>query len=958
MGRSGYLPQPGHVGPRTRVFALGVMLTIVLTGLASTVLTERTGEPNLSSKTPAQKEGPLSETVAEPTGDHDPDEIVTGQVDPMAEPGDSKSSLAGARTQRDPGRSGEALWGFYIYMAADNSLWEEAQWDLNEMKRIGSRPGLLEIVTLTDYQERSGYRNKADIRNGTTRAYHVLPGELEQTPLSQINSTWEKEVDMGKGESLSDFLIWATDTYPAQNKVLVIWDHGKGWKKVAEDAGGSYLTMPEIGEALVRAGTDFTMIGFDACLMAQTEIVHTLSPHTELVIGSQAYEPALGWTYDTMLGSLLPDLEQLNSEEVAQRLIHNYVESYRNGSKSSDYSVTYSAVAVQGLAQLEAAVEEMAGHLRNISRIYRSILWDIRDSTQTFQDDDYLDLYHFSQLVAQRIPIPQVKASALQVLTAIEAAVVAEDHWFMPNRRDVTNTHGLSIYFPDNSIRGDYFDLSFTHGAMWPEFLDEVFRSQANSGELEATRVTTRDLDVNGYPETLEWEADYTLDTPGGKLLVQLLDGHMGLVSSKTIELNSDRDNLTGDPITVPFTGDYHLQFLLYDDLGYLAYVVNQGPYALDLRLPDLALTQLGLRYLDQEVEGLLEGDMVSISVQVANLGSVTSPACWLNLTVEGLEQMSLILDPLEPGSAVVRNVAWNPTSSGSFTLEGRVEGEDLDEEANPVDNVKVQVVEVHPSSPSPFAPEVLLSLQQAPVLLPDSSGFSPAQVQVTLTNPATNPFDLVELEQVTPAGWNLTLPDSPTFVKGGGSIQFNLSLEVPLRTLAGDHEVQLTAIARDGSPGSTGSLMIPVPAYSGAGLSALLDRAFMEAGGTGQVQITLTNHGNQPATFILQKVLPPAITGWLPDALVQLGPFENTTTVLNLEVLEDLASGDYRLKLSISKPVDQQEIVSLNLTLPVGKGGSGTDDGWLTAPSMFMTAMVVLGMVMIGRSLPRRGSR
>ena len=41
--------------------------------------------------------------------------------------------------------------------------------------------------------------------------------------LNQINSTWSNELDMGNGDTLRDFMIWATDEYPAQKKILIIW---------------------------------------------------------------------------------------------------------------------------------------------------------------------------------------------------------------------------------------------------------------------------------------------------------------------------------------------------------------------------------------------------------------------------------------------------------------------------------------------------------------------------------------------------------------------------------------------------------------------------------------------------------------------------------------------------------------------------------------------------------------
>ena len=58
-------------------------------------------------------------------------------------------------------------WGFYVYMAGDNSLYEEVEDDLNEMKMVGSNDNL-EIVVLSDQN-----------MNDDSHAYHVIKHDLE-----------------------------------------------------------------------------------------------------------------------------------------------------------------------------------------------------------------------------------------------------------------------------------------------------------------------------------------------------------------------------------------------------------------------------------------------------------------------------------------------------------------------------------------------------------------------------------------------------------------------------------------------------------------------------------------------------------------------------------------------------------------------------------------------------------
>ena len=204
-------------------------------------------------------------------------------------------------------------WGFYVYMAGDNTLYDELTDDLNEMKMVGSNEDL-NIVALTD-------RNFDD----DSKLYHVLKHNLVEKNLTEVNNTWENELDMGNGDTLRDFLIWASEEFPAKRKILVIWNHGSGWEKVAED-GSSFLTVPEIDNSIeeyreITNDPPFTLIGFDACLMGMFEIMYELKNHAEMVHGSEAYEPLEGWTYNNLLYKLN---KNLNNEDLAYHVVNDY----------------------------------------------------------------------------------------------------------------------------------------------------------------------------------------------------------------------------------------------------------------------------------------------------------------------------------------------------------------------------------------------------------------------------------------------------------------------------------------------------------------------------------------------------------------------------------------------------------------------------------------------------------
>ena len=71
--------------------------------------------------------------------------------------------------------------------------------------------------------------------------------------------------------TLSDFIRWSAERYPAKKYALVLWDHGGGAKNglfVDELFNGDILYLYELNDALANGGTQFECVIIDACLMA------------------------------------------------------------------------------------------------------------------------------------------------------------------------------------------------------------------------------------------------------------------------------------------------------------------------------------------------------------------------------------------------------------------------------------------------------------------------------------------------------------------------------------------------------------------------------------------------------------------------------------------------------------------------------------------------------------------
>lgn len=125
-------------------------------------------------------------------------------------------------------------WTVLVYLAGDNgrflsSLEGEGYADLAEMKDVGSGD-VLDVVAQFDAMS-----------DGACRRYHITRGgHLRDDLIIDLGAT-----NSGDPRVLLDFVTWGMRAYPAERYMLVLWNHGSGWKD--DDIYAPY-------RALVRRG--------------------------------------------------------------------------------------------------------------------------------------------------------------------------------------------------------------------------------------------------------------------------------------------------------------------------------------------------------------------------------------------------------------------------------------------------------------------------------------------------------------------------------------------------------------------------------------------------------------------------------------------------------------------------------------------------------------------------------
>ena len=813
-------------------------------------------------------------------------------------------------------------WGFYVYMAGDNTLYEEVTDDLNEMKMVGSNNNL-EIVTLTD-----------QLLGNDSHAYHVIKHGVEETTLSEINATWENEIDMGDGETLKDFMVWATTEYPAQRKILVIWDHGSGWKKVAEDQG-SHLTVPEIRKAIedyreITGDPPLTMIGFDACLMGMFEIAYELKDQAEMIHGSEAYEPLEGWTYNHLLYKLE---QQTTNSELAHYIVNDYIESYRNGSVYTSYSVTAAVVDTSKLEDVWDKLEDFSGQINSVLPVYRDQVSDSRDQTQRYdQNPDYRDLYDLAINVENRIPVSDTIKYSRELQNSINDAVIAEDHWQKPGKLPVERAHGLTIYFPTEGAETGYDDL-LINDSKWSEFINNF----ATEMEPKARFLEVNSMSIDtgtGYNDSVLVSGSYEGNASEVRIRLLNSEGNVTNIYNGNISLG----DIPGIYLQPTKSGNYLLEIGIYGDDGFLEdHYINENLFV-DLHLPDLAVSTPEIMIEGDDgglyqVQNIQTDDSLLIQGSVYNLGTVkaNNVTVLVNDNTFALGFWTFNFPEIGPNQGKVWNISKGGIlHAGEYMIEVTVTSDDefeidennnqtslsffiLDKQAHEynVDTKNKNLLEINTNQEGEYE-------------------FPWLEIYVTVTNDKVQSWDFVTITAEIPDNWEF---EAEPFLQLSAETEVLVKIRPPLHTEMGEYKIELNLTDRNGFAAGNGEITVNVPQYHGVSIYA-------EQIGS-EVKIGIINTGNGKDQFKLTKDLEEGLTLYLTETYFEMNAFSSITiTALGMKTN---TSKEYDARFTVQS-IDNENITAEVILKVTNIENVNQGSNWTV--SIFLATIGMIGIV------------
>jgi hypothetical protein len=416
-----------------------------------------------------------------------------------------------------PANSKSGSWTVMLYQDADDQVLEQDVFtDFNEAERVGSTDQVHIVAQLDRFKGAF----TGDGNWTSTRRYYVT----KDNDLTAIHSQLVAdlgELNMSDPATLVDFATWAVQTFPADHYVLILSDHGMGWPggwtdpapvsttseraPLAQVVGNAmYLDQLDsaLGQIRQQTGIDkFDILGMDACLMGQIEVLSALEPHARYAITSQETEPALGWAYTAFLQALTQN-PGMSSADLSKLVVQSYISGdqrivdsqarasflYELGGGNATASqlaqeigrdATLSAVDLSQVPALMSSLNDLSYAMQNADQ---SEIAQARSYALSFTSvfgksvpPAYIDLGSFVQILKQQSSDPSLQQLSDQVLANIRQAVIAEKHGSTKN-----GATGVAIYFPNSSLyRSAYSGPQsytlvanrFTQNSLWDDFL-------------------------------------------------------------------------------------------------------------------------------------------------------------------------------------------------------------------------------------------------------------------------------------------------------------------------------------------------------------------------------------------------------------------------------------------------------------------------------------------------------
>ncbi|MEG1683515.1 MAG: clostripain-related cysteine peptidase, partial [Oscillospiraceae bacterium] len=394
-------------------------------------------------------------------------------------------------------------WAVYWYLCGSDleSNYGAATADLSELMEV-ILPENVKVVIQTGGA--STWQN--DVISADTLQRYVY----DENGLNLVDE--QPSASMGDEGTLTDFLTFAAENYPAKRTAVTLWNHGGG-----SVSGASFDELYDMDSlSLVEMRSAFTtvfgadesnppldIIGFDTCLMATVDVAAAFAGIGQYLVASEEVEPGNGWLYSGWLGAIAdnPTIEPLELSQVICDTFAEGCEEYGTADEITLSVVDLSAVGALLTAYDSFGMEALSSAVDNPAFFthFSKIAAGIENYGGNTREQGYTNMADLGSLAEGSSALLPDSADA--VLSALESCVL-----YKVAGKYRQGSMGLACYY---SYNGDLDDLDgYLEQGTGTAF--KYFYTYGLTGELPDEGMTYLDT-TEALPElvtlgTVDWE--------------------------------------------------------------------------------------------------------------------------------------------------------------------------------------------------------------------------------------------------------------------------------------------------------------------------------------------------------------------------------------------------------------------------------------------------------------------
>ncbi|MBN1606467.1 MAG: hypothetical protein JW940_07525 [Polyangiaceae bacterium] len=396
----------------------------------------------------------------------------------------------------------ERDWTVALYSVANNSL-SDALWrDLNEIEAVGSNADV-QVVAQIEFSETYSGAVPEEYRTGAYRM--AVQRDDDSSSSASLDSATDlgDDVDMGSEATLTSFLRWAAQNYPARRMALVLANHGGGYQGGFYDEGDDdAMSLRDMVDGVRESGVHLDMVAMDACMMGMHEVGMAFRGVADVLVASPDLEPGGGYPYTPIMTALQDD-SGMTAAELGEQIVDEYTAEYQQSSKSRPVTI-----GVTDLQTLPVLNERLAGFTQTVlteAAGMRSAIRNAVASTDLMRAESIPSITDIGSILREFSKLDgPIKASADEVNAWFEqSGPVLSKGGTEPKE----GTSGLGIYFPEAAwTHSTGYSSYWTSTSFLPLQPWFAFVGNLSTGEEEV--VTPGEGAVDSFSVVLTWGSE------------------------------------------------------------------------------------------------------------------------------------------------------------------------------------------------------------------------------------------------------------------------------------------------------------------------------------------------------------------------------------------------------------------------------------------------------------------